>query len=194
VRLENSFEVPAPPEQVWDFLLDVSGVVPCMPGAELTEIVDDRTWKGKVSVRLGAVSLSYLGTVVMEERDERGRTVVLEAKGTEARGKGMASARSTSRLEPTGNGGTRVVIETDLTLAGAVAQFGRGMIADVSQRLTDEFADCLKDRLTSGAEEAVPASAGRPVAGLRLGAWALIRALGRFFSRLWRAVTVPFRR
>jgi carbon monoxide dehydrogenase subunit G len=191
VRIENSFEVPRGPEEVWALLLDVPRMAPCMPGAELLEVVDDRSWRGKVTVRMGPVSLSYAGTVVMEERDDVGRRAVISATGTETRGKGTAQARVTSHLEPSEHGGTRVAIEADLTLSGAVAQFGRGMIADVSRRLTDEFARCVGTRFGAASEE--PSKASPPVAGLRLGLWAFLRAWGRVFSRVWRSIIRPVR-
>jgi carbon monoxide dehydrogenase subunit G len=195
VRLENSFQVPATLDRVWEFMLDVPRVAPCMPGCELTEIVDDRTWKGKVNVKLGPVSLSYAGKAVMLERDDAAHRVVLKADGTETKGKGTASARVTSHMEDAGEGSTRVVIETDLTLSGAVAQFGRGMIGDVSQRLTDQFAETLKERMADPGEAGAAEPAGAaPVSGFRLGLWALFRAVGRFFARIGRALAAPFRR
>lgn len=190
MRLENSFVVGAAPERVWDFLLDVERVAPCIPGAELTGAVDEQTWKGKVGVKLGPVSLSFAGTVVREETDEAGRRVMLRAQGTETRGKGTASATVTSQLEPS-DAGTRVVVVTDLQISGAVAQFGRGMLADVSQRFTDEFARCLAAQLAGSLESGVPvggapggAPPSRPVSGLRLAAWASFRALRRNLSRI----------
>ncbi|HXF36599.1 MAG TPA: SRPBCC family protein, partial [Actinomycetota bacterium] len=90
--IENEFEVPAPVDRLWEHLLDVERVAPCMPGAELTEVVDDRTWKGKVNVKFGPVSLSFAGTVTMEERDDAAHRVVLKAQGMEQKGKGAASA------------------------------------------------------------------------------------------------------
>jgi carbon monoxide dehydrogenase subunit G len=199
VKLENAFEVPAPIEQVWDFMLDVPRVAPCMPGCELTDVVDERTWKGKVNVKLGPVSLSYAGKAVMVERDDASHRVVLKADGTETRGKGTAAALVTSHMERI-DGGTRVMILTELSLSGAVAQLGRGMIGDVSQRLTDEFAETLKERMAAGAPgagaseapEAMPEA--KPLAGIRLGLWAVSRAITRFFSRIWRAISSPFRR
>lgn len=191
MQLEDSFEVPAPVERVWDYMLDVEKVAPCAPGAELTEIVDDRTWKGKVNIKLGAVSLSYAGTVVMEERDEAGRRVVLRARGSETRGKGVASALVTSTMEPTEDGGTRIRISTDLSISGAVAQYGRGLIADVSQRLTGEFAECIRGQLSAEPGEAPPPVVSRPVGGIRLGLWALFRAIGRFFRRIFGRSSAP---
>lgn len=190
MRIENSFEVARPTREVWDLLVDVPSVVPCMPGAELEEVVNDRTWRGKVTVRLGPVSLTYAGTVVLEELDEARRLAQLTANGTETRGKGMARAQVIATLEPTGEG-TRVDIVADLSLAGAVAQMGRGIIADVSARLTNEFAGCLEATFAGRRGPAV--EPGRPVAGFRLGLWALLRAFRRTMARLWAVLRRPFR-
>ncbi len=169
-------------------MLDVEQVAPCMPGAEITGKVDERTWKGKVGIKLGPVSLAFAGTLVREEVDESAKRVVLKAEGSETRGKGAASAVVTSKLEPTDEG-TRVDVITDLTISGAVAQYGRGMIADVAQRFTAEFAQCLAARMGSPAgeagAEAAPPPVAKPVSGLRLGVWALFRAIGRSFGRLF---------
>lgn len=199
--IENAIEIPAAPDRVWDYLLDVERVAPCMPGAELTEVVDDRTWRGKVAVKLGPVSLSFAGTVVLKEQDPEARTVVLKADGRETKGKGTASALVTSRLEDVDGGATRVVIETDLSISGSLVQFGRGMIADVSQRMAGRFAECLASRMAAEAAAATPGTvpaalprAAEPVGGLRLAIWALVRAIGRALGRLGRAIASPFRR
>ncbi len=135
-----------------------------MPGAELTEVVDETTWKGKVTVKLGPVKLNYRGKVVMQERDDDVHRVMLKATGQETGGKGTATATVTSTLETAGQG-TRVLIVSDLTLSGAAAQYGRGMVGDVSKRLTDQFAECLQGQL-SPAPAAAPAdeetAAARP--------------------------------
>jgi carbon monoxide dehydrogenase subunit G len=213
VKLEDTFDVSAPPERVWAFMLDLEQVTPCMPGAELTELPDPRTWKGKVKIKLGAVSLAYAATAVIAEQDEQARRVVIDANGRETRGKGTAKAKIESHLEPAGDG-TRVVMSTDLTISGPVAQYGRGMIADVSKRLTGEFAECLSQRIAApvaaaeGAAEAQaagdgdqgtpapaePAPVAKPIGGLRLGAWALWRAIVRFFRRIGGAIAGLFRR
>jgi carbon monoxide dehydrogenase subunit G len=198
MEIENEFTVAAPIERVWHHVLDVEKVAPCMPGAELTDIVDDRTWKGKTNVKIGPVSLSFAGTVVMEERDDHAHRVRLNAKGTETRGKGAASAVVVSRMEEV-EGGTKVTIETDLTITGAVAQYGRGMMLDISKRLTQEFARCLEADIVAGeSEQGSPAGSNpgtaevreaaappKPVKGLRLGVWALWRVVVRFFQRLF---------
>lgn len=205
MEIENTIEIPAARTQVWDYLLDVERVAPCMPGAELTEVVDDHTWKGKVAVKLGPVSLSFAGTVVLQEADEANHTVVLKADGKESKGKGTASALVTSRLEEPVPDSTRLVISTDLSISGALVQFGRGMIADVSQKMAGQFADCLAARMAAeasqpataqpGAEGAAPTPgaplprAAEPVGGLRLAIWALFRAIWRGLVRLGRAIT-----
>jgi carbon monoxide dehydrogenase subunit G len=187
VRLENSFEVPAAPERAWDLLLDVPRVVPCMPGAELKETVDDSNWKADVAVKLGPVSLKFATDVKREEVDEAARRVTLSANGREMRGRGAARAKVESSLAAA-NGGTRVDIVTDQTLSGPAAQYGRGMVADVSSQLVGRFADCLQKRLEATPAEAQQAvtAAAEPVSGLRLGIAAFLRSLVRSFQRLMR--------
>jgi carbon monoxide dehydrogenase subunit G len=190
VLVENEFTSSAPVDHLWAYLLDVERVAPCLPGAELTETVDDRNWKGKVLMKLGPVSLSFAGSVAMDERDDVGHRVVLHAKGMEQKGKGAANAVVTSWLEP-GEGVTIVKMRADITLTGAVAQLSRGLLPDISKKLTQQFADCLQASMA--ASEAAVAPNGADVApsragaigGFRLGAWALVRAVGRFFGRLF---------
>ena len=199
MKLENSFEVPASPEEAWDLLLDVPRVVPCMPGAELTETVDETHWKAKMGVKMGPISLTFLTEVAREEADEATRTVKLSASGREARGRGQAKATVESRLEAAGEG-TRVEITTDLSLSGPAAQYGRGLVADVSEQLVGRFADCLRSQLESSAPKAgnsgpseaaapvAPATPAepppvKPVGGLRLGMAALWSRIKRLFRR-----------
>ena len=198
MQIENEFTVAAPIDRVWAYLLDVERVAPCMPGAELTEVVDDHTWKGKTSIKVGPVALSFAGTVVMQERDDAAHRVVLKARGMEQRGKGAASASVVSRLEEV-TSGTKVMLQADLTISGAVAQYGRGMIQDISQRLTAEFASCLEQNIMAEAAPtedataapAAPAAVARPVRGFRLGLWAAWRAIARFFRRLFGGSSAP---
>jgi uncharacterized protein len=184
VKLENSFEVPARPEQVWDLLMDVHRVIPCMPGAKLDEEIDDTTWKATMAVTLGPIALSFKTDVKREEADAAARKTRLSAKAREARGRGNAAATIDSSLTPQ-NGGTRVDIATDLTLAGAVAQYGRGLVEDVSSQLVGQFADCLEKQLAGSEEEAVAAvqARSRPVGGVRLGIGALWRSFLGLFRR-----------
>jgi carbon monoxide dehydrogenase subunit G len=148
VRLENSFEVAAPPDAVWRLLNDVPAVVPCMPGAELLDGGDGETWKARLDVKVGPIALQFLTDVRREEADEAARRIVLAAKAREARGRGNAQATIESRLAKT-DGGTRVEITTDVRLHGAVAQYGRGVIGGVATRMTEQFAACIARKLGS---------------------------------------------
>src|SRR5262245_16197328 len=121
MKLENSFEVPAGPDQAWELLLDVERIVPCMPGAELTEVVDDSNWKADMKVKLGPISLNFATDIRREEVDEAAKKVTLSAKGRETRGRGQARATVVSDLTPVDDG-TRVDIVTDLTLRRPAAQ------------------------------------------------------------------------
>jgi uncharacterized protein len=202
MQIENSFTVSQPVDALWMFLLDVERIAPCMPGAELTEMVNDHTWKGKVNVKLGPVSLAFAGTVTIDERDDEAHRVVLSAKGMEQRGKGAANAKVTSWLEPTG-ADTTVRMTSDLTLSGAVAQLSRGLLPEVSKRLTKEFAECLEQTISTGAEGtattrvdsgavdggdggASAAPVARPVRGISLVLAALWSSIVGSFRRMFR--------
>jgi carbon monoxide dehydrogenase subunit G len=202
VLIENEFEVPATLESAWQYLIDVERVAPCAPGAELTEVVDEHTWKGKINLKLGPIALSFAGTVTIAERDDADHRVVLKAQGQEQKGKGAASASVTSWLEPSGSdGATTVKMQAEITLTGTVAQLSRGLLPDVSARLTNQFAECLRESMTAEQAAASPAgpeaaAAGeatpppapttpRAIGGIRLGFYAIVKAIGRFFSRLF---------
>lgn len=198
MEIENEFDVPAPIDHVWTYLLDVQRVAPCMPGAELTEVVDDHTWKGKVNMKLGPVSLSFAGTVTMQERDDAAKRVVLAAKGMEQKGKGAANASVTSWLEQ-GDGVTNVKMRADIHLTGTVAQLSRGLLPEVSRKLTQQFADCLLQsmgaaevRATESADLAAAVAAPveatarpKPIGGIRLGLAAIWTSIKGFFRRLF---------
>src|SRR5262245_13993044 len=126
MEFDNSFEVPLPPAQAWKVLLDIERIAPCMPGAELTEVLGNNSYKGRINVKLGPVALTFAGTVKFEEIDEANRTARVSAQGTDAKGRGGANAASMFRLEPAGSG-TKVLVHSNLTLSGAVAQYGRGV-------------------------------------------------------------------
>jgi carbon monoxide dehydrogenase subunit G len=161
MRIDNSFSVSLPAEDAWKVLLDVERIAPCMPGAELQEITDEE-FRGIVKVKLGAITAQYKGAVRFVEVDEAGRRLVLRAEGRETRGQGNASATVTATLRPAGEGRTEVAIETDLTISGKIAQFGRGVLADVSIKLLADFARCVeRDLLSAGPNviaTAVPAA------------------------------------
>jgi uncharacterized protein len=185
MRLENSFEVPAAPERAWELLMDVPRVVPCMPGAELTEVVDDSNWKAKMNVKLGPMALAFATDVNRDLADQAARRVRLAANAREMRGRGAVRATIESTLV-SADGGTRVEIVTDLSLSGPVAQYGRGMVEDVSSQLVGRFAQCLQSQLAAPPEQAqaATAEAGRPVQGLSLAVAALRRAIARALRRL----------
>lgn len=184
MRLENSFQVQAPPERAWALLLDIPRVIPCMPGAELLEAVDDRNWKAKMTVKLGPISLTFGTDVTLGEVDEASRTVRMSAKARELRGRGGGEAAIESRLAAA-DGGTTVNIVTEMSLTGAVAQYGRGIVQDVSSQLIGRFADCLEAQLVAepAAAEAAVAESAKPVGGLSLGLGAILRSFARLFRR-----------
>src|SRR4029077_1568322 len=166
MEFDNSFEVPLPPEEAWKVLLDIERIAPCMPGAELTEVVDRNTYKGKIGVRLGPVALTFAGIVKFKQIDEAARTARVAAQGTDAKGRGGANAASVFRLEPAGEG-SKVLVHTNLTLSGAVAQYGRGVgiIQATAAQLMKQFAACLKEKLAQERPAApAPASASPPPA------------------------------
>jgi carbon monoxide dehydrogenase subunit G len=162
MEFDNSFEVPLPPADAWKLLLDIKRIAPCMPGAELTEVLDQDTYKGKIGVRLGPVALTFAGLVKFEHIDAASYTARVTAQGTDAKGRGGANATSVFRLEPTA-GGSKVLVHTDLALSGAVAQYGRGVgiIQATAAQIMNQFATRLKDNLAqdSVAAPSAPASA-----------------------------------
>ena len=184
MKLENSFEVPASRAKAWDLLMDVPRVVPCMSGATLKETVSDNQWKAEMAVKLGPIALTFDTDVTREGVDEAAGTVKLNAKARAKRGRGGAQAAIQSTLTET-DGGTRVDITTDLTLSGAVAQYGRGIVQDVSQQLVGKFAECLKAQLGAETPEqaaAAVAETAKPVSGLSLGLGAILRSILRLFG------------
>lgn len=197
MQIENAFEVAAPPDRVYAFLLDVNQVVHCMPGAELGEVVDPDTFKGRVRIKVGPITVAYNGTARITEKDEAARRAVLSAEGRETTGPGSARATATMTVEEAA-AGSQVKLLTDYTVAGRVANFGRGVMEDVSRRLVGQMADCIKQQLEApaapeqaqGAEpsDAGGASAGpgpRPAAAPAAPAQARpVNALSLFFSVL----------
>jgi hypothetical protein len=161
VKIEDQFRVGVPVDEAWKVLLDVERIAPCMPGAQLQEIEGDE-YRGIVKVKVGPITAQYKGAARIAEADEAARVVVIKAEGRDTRGQGNASATVTATLEADGDG-TLVKIDTDLNVTGKVAQFGRGVMADVSGKLLGQFADCLQSTVLSGngsAAAAEPASDG----------------------------------
>ena len=159
MEFDNSFEVPLPPAEAWPVLMDIQRIAPCMPGAQLTEVVDKTSYKGNIAVRLGPVALTFAGIVKFEEIDDANRTARVKAQGTDAKGRGGANAAASFRLEPV-PGGSKVLVHTDLSLSGAVAQYGRGvgMIQATASQLMKQFADNLKAQLAAS-RTATPSAA-----------------------------------
>lgn len=189
MEFDSSFEVPLPPDRAWATLMDIERIAPCMPGAELTEIVDDRTFKGKVSVRLGPVALTFQGQASFEEIDAAARRAEVKAQGSDAKGRGGAQATVAFALAPSETGST-VDIHTDLQLSGSVAQYGRGvgMIRDLASRIIGQFAENLAKQIEADEDAAAPESS--PAAPARVGGMALrvmwdriLQAFGNLFGK-----------
>jgi carbon monoxide dehydrogenase subunit G len=165
MEFDNSFEVPLPVGDAWNVLMDIRRIAPCMPGAELTDVVDERTYKGRIGVRLGPVALTFAGTVRFEEIDNANRTARVAAQGSDSKGRGAANAVAAFHLEPAG-GGTKVLVHTNLSLSGAVAQYGRGVgiIQVTAAQIITQFANNLKAQLT---REGAAAAAAPPPAEMQ---------------------------
>jgi uncharacterized protein len=163
--ITNEFVVPADPVETWKLLLDIKRIMPCVPGAELLEVIDGQTYKGKVSIRLGPVALAFVGTARFEELDEAARRARVLAKGSDAKGRGGANSVVQFRLEPVEDG-TRVVVETNVSLSGSVAQYGRGtgVIQGVAAQLTAQFAQNLKAMLAHEQDDDEPVLVVAPIA------------------------------
>jgi carbon monoxide dehydrogenase subunit G len=164
MELTHDFTVPAPPDVTWQTFMDLRRVGSCFPGATVTE-ADDDGFKGTVKVKLGPIALQYSGAGQFLERDDDAHRAVLEAKGRDKRGNGTAGATVTIHLAPSQEG-TRVDVTTELSVTGKPAQFGRGVMQDVSDKLLQQFIDCIEGELTGAgappAEEAAPEPAGTP--------------------------------
>ncbi|MFC9283752.1 SRPBCC family protein [Streptomyces collinus] len=157
MELHHEFTVPVPVDDAWHALLDIERVAPCLPGAAV-ESYDGTTVNGSVKVKVGPVTVTYRGTAVFEEQDEGAHRMVLVASGRETRGQGTARATVTGTLTER-DGGTAVSVDTDLTVTGRPAQFGRGVLAEVGDRLVGRFAACLEERLTEPPAEPATAPA-----------------------------------
>ncbi|MBO0859982.1 MAG: SRPBCC family protein [Chloracidobacterium sp.] len=151
-KIEEQFEVKAPVQRVWEYLIDPAKVVVCIPGAELLESQDERTFVGAVKVKLGPMAMSFKGLMKFTEMDEQGRQVRMVGEGREAGGAGSAKVNMLSKIAPLEGGGALVVVSADVDLVGKIVQFGRGMIEEVSKQLFRQFSACVKRRLEVAAE------------------------------------------
>jgi uncharacterized protein len=187
--IKNEFEVAEPVETVWRFFDNIPQVAACLPGAELTEDLGDDRYKGKVAVRMGPVRLQFAGTADITERDEAAKRVVVHASGADEKGRGQANMVVTAMLARTSRGTTKVGVVQDLQLSGAAAQYGRGMISDVSAVLMRDFAANMQariERINLGeSAEQIAATTAAPARGFSLGMRAALMALQRVFRRFF---------
>ena len=186
--IKNEFEVAEPVDKVWQFFDNIPQVAACLPGAELTEDLGDDRYKGKVAVRMGPVRLQFAGTADITERDEAARRVVVHANGADEKGRGQASMVVTATLARTGRGTTKVGVVQDLQLSGAAAQYGRGMISDVSAVLMRDFAANIQGRIEridlGESAGQITAPAAVPAKGFSLGMRAVLMAFSRVLLQL----------
>ncbi len=185
--IKNEFQVAAPPDKVWQFFGDIPQVAACLPGTELTDDLGGDKYEGKVAVRMGPVRLQFAGKADITERDDAAKRIVVNATGAEEKGRGQASMVITATLAPAG-GGTKVTVGQDLQLSGAAAQYGRGMISDVSAVLMRDFAVNLAARIEAaerGETVTGAATAASPAGGFTLGMRAALMALRRVFRRFF---------
>jgi len=157
MELNNEFEVAVPVSEAWAVLTDIERIAPCMPGAELREVEGDE-FRGVVKVKVGPITASYRGAARFEQLDAKAHRAVLKAEGRETRGQGNATALITANLSPSAKG-TKVQVATDLAITGKVAQFGRGVLADVSGKLLDQFVHNLETTVLAGPAEEPPSPA-----------------------------------
>ena len=159
LKIEESFQVQAPIDRVWAYLVDPRQVVTCLPGAELTSVQDESTFLGKVKVKVGPVTAAYSGKVTITERDPAARVVRMVGEGRESAGSGSAKMTMTSTLAPSADGGTEVRVTADVDIVGKVAQFGRGMIESVNKQLFRQFTQCVRATLEAPAVSPTPGPA-----------------------------------
>jgi hypothetical protein len=202
MHIDTEFQVNAPAEKVWDYLLRVEEVATCVPGAEILDKVSDDEFTGRVTVKVGPLGLNLQGTALIESRDGLNHVLTISGKGKDQQGRGSADATVVVRVLDAGAGATRVQIDQDIRVTGRIAQFGRGVMKDLSQRLAQDFARCLEGKIArdaeavtgtaagAGAVEAAvtatpsPATTAKPLSGFRLLTWAVAGAVGRLFRRV----------
>jgi carbon monoxide dehydrogenase subunit G len=197
VEIENTFRVPVAPEEAWKLLNDVPRVIPCMPGAELNEVVDENTFKVTMHVKLGPAAFQFAGDVTRDESDAEAYTTTMTAKARDTKGRGMANARIQSSMEAA-EGGTLVKIVTDLRLQGTIATMGRGVVQPVASQMVSQFADCIAKQLQAvpapspAAEGEQPAAPPQP-APVQPATAQPVKPVGGF-GLLWRSLLGIFRR
>ena len=188
--IENSFDAGQPIDDVWTFFRDIPRVAACLPGADLTDEIGDDRYRGTVAIRLGPVKLEFDGEAEVTERDDANKTIVVDASGADKRGRGQAALKLNVALSPSSLG-TKIDISLDLQLSGAAAQYGRGMVADVTSVLLNDFATNMQNRLDAVESGLDPdqVAAAKPASGVVIGIRALRMALVRVFRRFF----LPYR-
>ena len=190
--ITSDFEVPQPVDKVWAFFQDIPQVAACLPGAELTDDLGDDTYAGKVAVRMGPVKLQFTGKAHIVERDEAAKRIVVDAAGADEKGRGQASMNVTAQLAAAGRG-TKVQVDQDLELSGAAAQYGRGMISDVTAVLMRDFAATRQKRIDAIDRGVSPDQVARAqsASGFAIGMRAMWMALARVFRRFFLPYQAP---
>ena len=184
--IKNDFEVAQPVEKVWRFFDDIPQVAACLPGTELTDDLGDNKYLGKVAIGMGPVKLQFAGTAQIKERDDAAKRIVVAAAGADEKGRGQAAMSGTANLVPAA-GGTRVEVALDLQLSGAAAQYGRGMISDVTAILMRDFASNMQNRMNAVDRGMSPDQVGtaRAASGFGIALRAMRLALGRVLRRFF---------
>ncbi len=187
--IKSDFEVAQPVDKVWRFFDDIPQVAACLPGTELTQDLGDNRYAGTVAIRMGPVKLQFAGTAHITERDDQAKRIVVDATGADEKGRGQAAMQGTASLVPARDG-TRVDVALDLQLSGAAAQYGRGMISDVTEILMRDFAGRMQDRIGAIERGVSPdrVSSTRAAGGLGIALRAMWLALGR----VWRRFFLPY--
>jgi len=212
VVIEETFQVAAPPDRVWAYLVDPQQVVGCLPGAALTEVQDERNFLGTVKIKVGPVTAAYKGKVQITEQDAATRTVRMLGEGMESSGAGSAKMVLTSEVVVLDDGTTEVRVQQEVEVVGKLAQFGRGMVQEVGKQLFRQFVACAKAHLESEAaagapssaaagpsDDGGPATAGAPEPSTTPLPQAqpqdeAVGAIGLIFKALWAMITRPFRK
>jgi len=185
--IEKTFQVDQPIEKVWVFLSDPNRVVVCVPGAKITEKIDERNYRGAVSMKVGPVVTDFKGEITIDQLDEAHHEMVLTGTGQDVKGKGNANMKMTGRLRALDSGGTEVVSTMEVSVVGKLAQFGSRLFSDISNRMFDQFTDCFAERLQA-AEAPEGAGAAEPHEPEP------VKAVSVFFQAIWAAIRRFFRR
>ena len=185
-KIEERFEVQAPVERVWKYLIDPARVVECLPGAELVEMKDERSFVGAIKVKVGPLSMSYKGNGKFTEVNEQTHQVRMVGDAREVSGSGSTKVSMLSSVAPAANGGSEVVVSAEVELVGRIVQFGRGMVEEVSRQMFRQFSTCVRAKLEV-VEDAQPAeksveTEAKAVAAAPLAFRALWAIIVRFFK------------